>query len=81
MAKVSRTPRTMAEALKMGFESGGGMASTLTQGLTKERGYEDMSHPDGQRLLVPYVKTSVFGRPRKHGTVAAARLTESIFSA
>ena len=57
------TPRTMAEALAMGFKEKGGGGNFLNNDLTSCGGFEDLERPDGRSLRVPYTSRVSYGRP------------------
>ena len=59
-----KLPRTMSEALKLGYVVDGhtGQASHEE---TKEKGYRLLVKEGSPQLLVPYKSTINFGRPRR----------------
>ena len=59
-----KLPRTMNEALKLGYVADG-HAGEASQEETKEKGYFCLVKEGKPQLMVPYVASFNFGRPRR----------------
>ena len=60
----TEVPRTLEEALRMGFEVNGSDANEESEDFQRESGSYELSHQDGTCLTVPYRAEFTFGKPK-----------------